>query len=795
MDQKKFQNENKLLGILSHQLKSPINSIESILKVIVDGFTGEIDEKTLYFIQKAINKTTDARNIITDMINYEKLSTMNEIIMEEIEIINFIHSLCRKYSFQASEKNILISTGIPENINIYIQAEPVSLGIAFGNLIDNAIKYTPNNGKITISIHINQEAKKCLVMISDSGYGINQEDIPKIFDPFFRSPGQKSAISGTGLGLSIVKKVIEKHNFEITVESRENAGTSFTVTIPGIKIKQYKNHKARDGKKIVIIGGVTAGPKAAARLRRLDESLDITIIEKSEFLSYAGCGLPAFISGKVNSPKELMSTSDNTLRDVNFFESIKNIKVLNQTEAIEINREKKTVGIKDLVNQVKHEVDYDILILATGSSCLYPDIPGIRQEGIYSLHSIEEAKKIKEELHQKRAMDIIIIGGGLIGIEVAESIMLTGARVTILEKSDQILRIFDKEISKKIEHELNKKGIKVYLSTLIKEIQKTEKNFIIKTEENDFVADMIILASGVKPNTALAEKSGLELGQFGGLKINEYFQTSDKNIYAIGDCIESCNVISGKPILWPLGSVSTKMGRIVADNICGKKVKFKGHAATAMFKLFDFNIARTGLSLQDAVNSGYDVESIVVSGLDCSHYCGEAQEITLKLLVDRKTEAILGAQGYGRGNIVERIEMLAFAVTQGLKLNDVYQVDLGYYPYYNNPIDLIQTACIALKNKIDGLYRTITCETVEAGRNGYKFIDVSPASENHILYMSNSINIPLENIREEKIPYKCEDQIVLFSRTSARAYEAYRYLVSKGFQNIFVLEGGYLFYK
>ena len=270
-----------------------------------------------------------------------------------------------------------------------------------------------------------------------------------------------------------------------------------------------KLRRAAARKRVVIVGGVTAGPKTAARLRRLDERCDITIVERSEFLSYAGCGLPSYISGGVRSPKSLMSTADNTVRDINFFESIKNIRVLSRTEAVGINRVRKTVRVRDLAAHEARELPYDVLVLATGGQSRLPAIPGIRQKGIYSLHGMEDAEAIRAECASKNARDVYIIGGGLVGIETAESLVDAGARVTILEKRPLVLSsLFDGDIAEKIQSALSEKGIRVVTGVAVSRIAKKDGRLMIVTGAGRFAADLIIVSAGVRPNSSLAERPG-----------------------------------------------------------------------------------------------------------------------------------------------------------------------------------------------------------------------------------------------------------------------------------------------
>jgi len=786
--------ESDLIRVLSHQLKSPINSIESLLKVIVDGFTGNIDDKSLHFIKKAIDRAGEARKIVTDIINFEKYPGNRLEDRSDVDLNVFLTLLTRKHQEAAAKKNIALTCSIPEKNSIVISGNPAALGVALDNLVENAVKYSPGHKRISINLGYDESDNKAVIKIDDQGYGIPEDEIKKVFEAFYRSTVHRTKISGTGLGLSIVKRIIEGHNGKISIDSKKDEGTSCTLKLPVLELK--KSRKSSDQrKKVVIIGGITAGPKAAARLRRLDENMDIYIIERSEFLSYAGCGLPAYISGKLKSPKALMSTSDNTIRDVHFFETIKNIKVFNKTEAVEIDRRNKKVITKNLATGELSPIYYDILILATGAGSVVPDIDGINQEGIFSLHKFEDARNIRKKFLKKNARDLFIIGGGLIGTETAESLMHVGARVTILEQKSCILNLFDEEISEKIRMELNSKGIKVLTNVSINKIEKTEKSLIIHTDKNIFYADIILLSAGVKPNSILGENCGLELGKNKGIKVNEYLQTSDKNIYAIGDCAESIHLLTGKHTYWPLGSVSTKMGRIVADNIQGRKKKFHGHTGTAMFKIFNTQIARTGLNVAEAEEAGYNVDTIIVSGLDRSHYTEHAGYIVIKLIAEKKSHILLGAQGYGQGDVIKRIEILVCAISQKMTLDEVFQLDLGYYPAFNNPIDILQTACLVLKNKIEKICNIISLSDFNNNKDEYKVIDVSPVLEHEYNSIPGSTNISLEHLRAESLLPEKNAKIVLYSKTSSRAYEAYRYLITLGYKKLYVLEGGYIFWK
>ena len=281
----------------------------------------------------------------------------------------------------------------------------------------------------------------------------------------------------------------------------------------------------------------------------------------------------------------------------------------------------------------------------------------------------------------------------------------------------------------------------------------------------------------------------------GAIRVDSHLRTKDPSVYAIGDCAESVNCITGRNEYWPLGSVSTKMGRIAADNIAGRPSRYLGSIGTTMFQNFGVSIARTGLTAASAREHGFRAESVVVTGLDKAHYSRDADYVTIKLIADVKTRVLLGAQGYGRGDVVRQIQIAAAAIMQSATLTDVFDLDLGYSPCFNNPIDLVQTACCMLAAKIDGFVRTTTLSGLERRGTRAHLVDVSPFADHVANAIPGSVSVPLENLRREGVPFDKRETCVLYSRTSSRAYEAYRYLVTKGYASISILEGGFVFWS
>ena len=785
----------EFLRVLAHQLKSPINTIESFLKALSQGLAGSMDDRALYMVEKAIGKTSEARELITDLMIFSQSAQKGEAELEEVDLSDLLRSLATAFHFTAIENNIALTLSLPAATRPVARGRASALNQAIRNLIDNALKYTPPQGKVEIRLTPLPRQEACHISISDTGPGIPAEELPRLFEPFFRSPKLKGQISGTGLGLAIVRQIVLQHKGTVEAQSVEGRGMMFQITLPCSFLPAERESRKKQ-REVLIIGGVTAGPKVAARLRRLDEDINITIVEKSEFLAYTGSGLPNYIAGQVASPSALLSTAEGTLRDISFFEAIKNIRVRHHSQALEIDRGNRRVRVRDLKTQALYDLSYDVLVLATGAVPALPPIPGVNQEGVYSFYRIEDAEELKEKLAREKAQDVLIIGGGLIGVETSECFTLAGARATILERASYLLgSLVDPDICLRVQHLLNQNGIKTVTGCDVEWIVRKESGLTVKTSSGLHHADFILLSTGVRPNTELAAKAGLELGPSGGIRVNTHLQTSDSRIYAVGDCAESVHQILRSPAYWPLGSVSCKMGRQAADHIARRRSRYEGSLGTALFRIFGTTVARTGLTSEAAAGAGYEVESVVVTGLDHAHFYPDALPVAIKVIADRKSRKVLGAQGIGKGQVAPRIQILAAAIGTSLTLDQVFDLDLGFYPAFNNPIDLSQTACLVLANKLDGLVQTLSWLEFERERESCRLIDVSPAGDFALSGLPGSINIPLENLRIESVPFPSGTPIVLVSKTSSRAYEASRILLGKGFGNCRILEGGILFIR
>ncbi len=546
--------------------------------------------------------------------------------------------------------------------------------------------------------------------------------------------------------------------------------------------------------KVVVIGGVAAGPKTASRIIRNNPDTEVTIIEKGEFLSYAGCGLPYYVSGEVKEQKELMSTPVGTVRDSVFFQNVKNVKVLNRTIATKIDKEKKVV----CVNSPNGEecIPYDKVVIATGSTPVKPPMQGIDLKNIFTLHGVEDAEGIKALLAEHTAKDAVIVGGGLIGVEMAEALTQTGCRVTIVELLPQILTMLDPEMAILVEKHFEAKGVKISTTTKVLSFDGNDKVETVMTDKGAIPADLVILAIGVTPNTQLAKDAGLEIGETRAIKVNDKMQTSDENIYAAGDCVECVNRITNKSCYVPLGSTANKQGRVAANNICGVRDSFPGVIGSSVCKVFDFNVARTGLGEKAAKDAGFDIEVALAPAPDKPHFMSTFKPLMLKLIADKKTRKVLGAQAVGMGVADKRMDIAATAISAGMTIDDVANLDLCYAPPYAPAMDNIITAANVLRNKLDGMMTGISSADVKAkldNGDDFIFLDVrSPAELEQMKMACDFTHIPLGKVRTSLDSLDKNKEIIAFCKISLRGYEAALILNHAGFKDVKVMDGGIL---
>ena len=544
-------------------------------------------------------------------------------------------------------------------------------------------------------------------------------------------------------------------------------------------------------KRIVVIGGTACGPKAAARARRCDPSVKITIIEQKDNLSTATCGLPYYIGDVIKKESALVA------RQADYFREVMDMEVLTGTRAVTINRKAHSIEILNQKTGVNSTIEYDKLVIATGAVPAVPNWQGKDLKGIFTLSNIPDANAIRDYLFKLERREVTIVGAGLIGLEMAEAFRARSLNVTVIEALGWPLpALLDEEIAAHVEKHLRLKGVNVQCGKRVTGFTGDNSGRVRKvvTGETEVEAGMVLLSLGVKPNISLAKEAGLTIGATGGLSVNERLQTSDPDIYAGGDCVEVSNIITGKKTFVPLGSTANKHGRIIGTNITGGSETFPGIVGTAVAKVFDYNVARTGLSEAQAREAGFDIMTSLVPTFEHATYYPGAREIMVKLIANKVDGRLLGGQAVGTGDTSKRIDVLATAITSGGKVDDLANLDLGYAPPYNSALDPLHNAANVIRNKLAGQVKALSpLEVKKKIDHGERFVllDVrSPQEWKAERIEAEQVKlIPLPELRNRFNELSPDEEIVVMCRTSIRAYQAQRILDGAGFKNVKFMDG------
>ncbi|HOG05093.1 MAG TPA: FAD-dependent oxidoreductase [Paludibacter sp.] len=553
-----------------------------------------------------------------------------------------------------------------------------------------------------------------------------------------------------------------------------------------------------NNKRIIVIGGSAAGPKAASRARRIDENADITIIQKSADLSMASCGYPYYIGGFFDEREQLLCSPAGVVRDTNFFWNAKKIVTKVSTEATKINPAKKTVDFTNLITGEKGSLSYDKLIVATGATPRKPPIPGIELKGVTTLVSMPDADFLRKVRDEGKIKNAVVIGGGLIGIETAEALNLAGINITLVEMLPQLLTFLDKHLARLVENYVRTKANVILQNGVSAFLGKDGKLTGVKLNDGtEIPCELAVLATGVKPNTKLAQDAGLTLGKTGGIVVDQYMQTSNPDIYAVGDCIEIPNLITGKPVHAPFGDLANLQGRVAGENaILGNTATFKGTIQTSICKVFDYAVGTTGLSAQDATEMGFtNIETVVNVSLDKPGFM-QGKLLTTKLVVEKSTHKILGAQVIGPGDVSKQTAIWAMAIQGKMKVEDMVNADLPYAPPFSLAIDHSIATAHIMQNKLRGFYQSISGEEL---RNKLKekanmlLIDVrNPGEFEEMRLGIGERLIPLGQLRKRimELPADKNTEIIIWCKISLRGYEAALILQAHGYKNVKLMEGG-----
>lgn len=543
------------------------------------------------------------------------------------------------------------------------------------------------------------------------------------------------------------------------------------------------------GKKVLIIGGVAGGASTAARLRRLDEHAEIIMLEKGQYISFANCGLPYYIGGAIKERKNLLVQTPEAMR-ARF-----NIDVRELSEVTKIDKENKKITVKELKTGNTYEEDYDVLVLSPGAVPIKPPIPGIDNPGIFTIRDIPDTDAIKEFV-DKTIHSAVVVGGGFIGLEMAENLHERGIKVTIVEAANQVMTPIDYEMAAILHNHIREKGCELYLSDGVKAFEReNDKNVVVLQSGKKLTADIVILSIGVKPNNLLAKEAGLEVGATGGIKVNKYLQTSDKNVYAIGDAIEVTDFVSGNPAVIPLAGPANKQGRIVADNIAGRNSDYKGTQGTAIAKVFDMVVASSGSNEKALKKQGKDYYTIITHSASHAGYYPGAKQMAVKCIYTKQGQ-LLGAQLVGFEGVDKRMDVLAAAIRHKMTMQDLYELELSYAPPFSSAKDPVNMAGYAASNVLNGdIVTAYWVDAMNADMSKTFLLDVREPSEYEAGHIPNTVNIPLNQLRSRLSELPKDKEIIVNCQVGLRSYIGVRILLQNGFDKVRNLSGGYKTYS
>ncbi|MFA6809879.1 MAG: FAD-dependent oxidoreductase [Desulfoplanes sp.] len=554
---------------------------------------------------------------------------------------------------------------------------------------------------------------------------------------------------------------------------------------------------------VVIIGAVALGPKAACRLKRVQPDARVTMIDAQKIISYGGCGIPYLVSGDVSDPKQLRTTSFHALRDEGFFKQAKGVDVLSETTVLKIDRKKKTVLVQEK-NAEPREISYDKLVLATGSRPRTLPIPGVDLPGCLPVSTMTDAMTIRDMVTKGAVSKAVIVGAGFIGLEMAEALSdMWGIETSVIEVADQVLPgVVSKNIAHMAQQHLKDKEVTLCLSEMVTAIEGEGKVQRVITTKRTIEADLVILAAGVLPNSELAKDAGLTVSSStGGIMVNKTMQTSDPNIYSGGDCVAIENLVTGKPGLFPLGSMANRQGRVIGTNLAGGRDTFPGAVGSLSIKIFDMGVAGTGLTLKRAQTEGFDAISAQVIQFDHAHFYPEKTLISLELVVEKGTGRVLGIQGISENleGLAARIDAVAAILKYKPTVQDISNLELAYSPPFSAAMDVLNAVANVADNILGGRNRPISSSEFAAlweNRKSNNLIvldcrDRDNAEKFLAKHPDFWMNIPSETVQEHVDQVPKDKQVVLLCNTGGRSYEAQIKLDKAGVTNTVNLQGGW----
>ncbi|MDZ5713563.1 FAD-dependent oxidoreductase [Jeotgalibacillus haloalkalitolerans] len=540
-------------------------------------------------------------------------------------------------------------------------------------------------------------------------------------------------------------------------------------------------------KKLMIIGSVAAGTSVGAKARRNSEDIQITIYDRDTDISYSGCGIPYYVGG------EVADLDDLTPRNAAWFKKRYNIDIHTQHEVESINHQEKTAVIRNLITNETFMDSYDTLVLATGATSFVPPISGVEAENVFSVRNIRNAGEIRNYVDTHLPKTATIVGGGFIGLEMAEQLTQRGIEVTLVERLPQIMPPLDQDMAARVAEHLEEKNVSVMTGETVKSLQGGKRITSVLLESGQAVeTDLVILSVGIRPNTELAKEIGVEIGSTGAIKVNRKMQTNVPNVYAVGDVAESFSLITGKPIYRPLGSTANKTGRIAGQVITGEDTEHRGILGTGIFKVFDLAVAQTGLTEKDAVEEGYTIEVLHNIKPDRPEYLG-GKEMVIKAVADRRTGKLLGAQIVGPQGVDKRIDVFVTAISFGAKAEDLFHLDLAYAPPFATTKDPVMYTGMALHNAFNEKAPLITPQQLiretESGE-AFQIIDTRSKAQFEKAHVKGAIHIPLGDLRNRASELNRDLKTVVYCNKGVTGNAAQNILINHGFKQVYNLSGG-----
>lgn len=534
---------------------------------------------------------------------------------------------------------------------------------------------------------------------------------------------------------------------------------------------------------VLIIGGVAAGTKTAAKVKREDPQAQVTLITKSADVSYAGCGLPYYVGDVIHDKSSLIVNTPQS------FSELTGVQVVTLTEAVAVNRADKSVKVKNVMTGEEQNYSYDKLVIASGARPVTPPVEGVDLEGVFYMRTPADAIAVREAVDSGKVKRAVVVGAGFIGLEVAENLAARDVMVSVIDMAPQILPGFDEEMAAYVENWLADHNIMCFTNTKLEAILGEGHVEKVKTGRRAMKADMVILSAGIRPNTEFLQNSGIELWPNGTVKVDEYLRTNDEDIYALGDCASVTNRITGNTAWSPMGSSANIEGRIAAQNICGAKIKYPGVLGTAVAKLPELNVGRTGLNEIDAKAQGFDAVSVLCVADDKASYYPDFGHFIIKLVADRATQRFLGLQVLGKGAVDKIVDIAVMAISMNAKVSDMENLDFAYAPPFSTAIHPLSTAVNVLMNKLTKRMESLTPQEYNNGEaEGYDIVDLGKTPT-----IDQATYVDLKAVKPGYSELPKDKPLLLVCTRGRRAYMSQVQLKASGYTNTKVLEGGLTF--